>query len=218
MRSKEEAHDYRYFPDPDLVPFTLDAVFVDSLRAELPELPFQKQKRFREQYGLNDYDSFILISDRFLSEFFEQCASLYEDPENAAHWINGPLLKEINQRKCVFGDLKLTSENFVNLIKSVDHGVVSNLAGKDVLTAMLDQGRSADVIIQEGGWTQVSDDSVLTVIVDEVIAQNPSVAAQIKVGKVNAVGFLVGQVMKKSKGKANPKKLSELIMRRIGNG
>ncbi len=218
MRSKEEAHDYRYFPDPDLVPFTLDAAFVDSLRAELPELPFQKQKRFREQYGLNDYDSFILISDRSISEFFEQCALLYQDPKNIANWISGPLLKEINQRKRVFADLKLTSENFVNLIKSVDNGVVSNLVGKDVLTIMLDQGRSADVIIREGGWAQVSDDPTLTVIVDEIIGQNPSVAAQIKEGKANAVGFLVGQVMKKSKGKANPKKLSELITRRISNG
>ncbi len=218
MRSKEQAHDYRYFPDPDLVPFTLDAVLVDSIRAELPELPFQKQKRFREQYGLNDYDSFILISDRSLSEFFEQCALLYQDPKNITNWISGPLLKEINERKRVLTDLELTSENFVNLIKSVDNGVVSNLVGKDVLTAMLDQGRSADVIIQQGGWTQVSDDSALTVIVDEVIAQNPAVAAQIKGGKANAVGFLVGQVMKKSKGKANPKKLSELITRRISNG
>ena len=218
MRSKEEAHDYRYFPDPDLVPFTLDAAFVDSLRAELPELPLQKQERLKEQYGLNDYDSFILISDRSMSEFFEQCALLYKNPKNIANWISGPLLKEINQRKCVLIDLKLTPENFVNLIKSVDNSIVSNLAGKDVLTVLLDQGRSPDVIIREGGWTQVSDDSVLTVIVDEVIAQNPSVAAQIKEGKANAVGFLVGQVMKKSKGKANPKKLSELITRRISHG
>ncbi len=217
MRSKEQAHDYRYFPDPDLVPFTIDHKVIDQVRAELPELPSRKQERFKTQYGLNDHDSFILVADKTMSEFFEQCAALYQDPKNIANWIGGPLLKEINRRKCAVADLKLTPESFVNLITNVDNGVVSNLAGKDVLGMMLEEGKSAGTIIKGKGLAQVSDDAALLVVIDAVIAENPSVVAQIKEGRANAVGFLVGQAMTKSKGKANPKKLNGLIMGRINN-
>jgi len=215
MRSKEQAHDYRYFPDPDLVPFTIDYKVIDSVRAELPELPQAKFQRFLSQYGLSDYDANILVADAAMSHFFEEAAKEYPQAKKIANWMGGPVLMELNHRKLALNELKLTPKSLVALIAKVEEGVVSNLAGKEVLTMMLDEGKSAEQIIQEKGLAQVSDDSALIAIIDEVIAQNAAVVEQIKSGKPAAAGFLVGQAMKKSGGKANPKKLNELITRRI---
>jgi len=215
MRSKEQAHDYRYFPDPDLVPFTIDYKVIDSVRAEMPELPQAKFQRFLSQYGLSEYDANILVADNGMADFFEASLKEYPQAKKIANWLGGPVLMELNNRKCPLGELKLTPKGLVTLIAKVEEGVVSNLAGKEVLTFMLDEGKSADEIIKEKGLAQVSDDADLLKIIDEVIAQNPAVVEQIKSGKPNAGGFLVGQAMKRSGGKANPKKLNELITRRI---
>ena len=217
MRSKEEAHDYRYFPEPDLVPFTLTPAEIDAVRKELPELPYAKQKRFREQYGLNEYDSFVLITDRFAADFFEACARLYPEFKKICNWIIGPVLKEMNERKVAMAGLHLTPERLVALIQSVEDGTVSNLVGKDVLTAVIDSGKDVATVIREKGLVQVSDDAVLWKIIEEVLKENPQVVDQIKAGKSTAAGFLVGQAMKKMQGKANPKKLNELIQRRLQN-
>jgi aspartyl-tRNA(Asn)/glutamyl-tRNA(Gln) amidotransferase subunit B len=216
MRSKEQAHDYRYFPDPDLVPFTVDYKIIDGVRAELPELPQAKFLRFLIQYGLSEYDANILVSDAGMADFFEAALKEYPQAKKIANWMAGPVLMELNNRKTSVAELKSISPMaLVDLIKKVEEGVVSNLVGKEVLTFMLDEGKSADEIIKEKGLAQVSDDSALLAIIDEVIAQNPAVVEQIKAGKPNAAGFLVGQAMKKSGGRANPKKLNELITRRI---
>jgi len=215
MRSKEKAHDYRYFPDPDLVPFTIDYKIIDGVRAELPELPQAKFLRFLSQYNLSEYDANILVADPSMADFFESALKEYPQAKKIANWLGGPVLMELNNRKKSIGELKLTPKELVCLIAKVEDGVVSNLVGKEVLTAMLDEGKNADDIIKEKGVAQVSDDSALLLIIDEVIAQNPAVVEQIKSGKPNAAGFLVGQAMKKSGGRANPKKLNELITRRI---
>ncbi len=215
MRSKEEAHDYRYFPDPDLVPFMIDYKIIDGVRAELPELPQAKFLRFLSQYGLSEYDANILVADAGMADFFEAALKEYPQAKKIANWMAGPVLMELNNRKVQIRELKLTPKDLVSLIAQVDEGVVSNLAGKEVLTLMLDEGKSASEVIKEKGLAQVSDDSALLIIIDEVIAQNPAVVEQIKSGKPNAAGFLVGQAMKKSGGRANPKKLNELITRRI---
>jgi len=215
MRSKEQAHDYRYFPDPDLVPFTIDYKVIDSVRAELPELPQAKFLRFLSQYGLSEYDANILVADPGMADFFEAALKEYPHAKKIANWLGGPVLMELNNRKLSINELKLTPKGLVDLIARVEDGVVSNLVGKEVLTFMLDEGIDADAVIKEKGMAQVSDDSALLVIIDEVIAQNPAVVEQIKSGKPNAAGFLVGQAMKKSGGRANPKKLNELITRRI---
>lgn len=217
MRSKEQAHDYRYFPDPDLVPFTIDDKIIDQVRAELPELPQAKLERLIKQYDLSEYDAGVLIMDKAVAYFFEQCCEKYHQPKKIANWLNGAVLKEMNERKTTLSNLKLTPVRLIELIQAVEKSVVSNLAGKEVLTAMLDSGQSAGMVISEKGLAQVSDDSSLMAIVDEVINQNPTVVDQIKQGKPSATGFLVGQAMKKSGGKANPKKLNELITRRISN-
>jgi aspartyl-tRNA(Asn)/glutamyl-tRNA(Gln) amidotransferase subunit B len=215
MRSKEEAHDYRYFPEPDLVPFTVDYIVVDSVRAELPELPQAKFLRFLAKYGLSEYDAGILVSDPAMADFFEEAVKGYAPPKKVANWLAGPVLMEMNNRKKPIRELKLTPSDLVDLVIKVEDGVVSNLAGKEVLGLMLDEGKSAERIIKEKGLAQVSDDSALMVIVDKVIAENPLVVEQIRSGKPNAAGFLVGQAMKISAGRANPKKLNELITRRI---
>jgi aspartyl-tRNA(Asn)/glutamyl-tRNA(Gln) amidotransferase subunit B len=215
MRSKEQAHDYRYFPDPDLVPFTIDHTVIDGMRAQLPELPQAKFLRFLSQYGLSEYDANILVADRGMADFFEAALKAYPKAKQVANWMAGPVLMELNNRKLSIRELKITPVALVALIENVERGIVSNLTGKEILTIMLDEGKSADEIIKEKGLAQVSDDSALLVIIDEVIAQNPAVVDQIRSGKPNAAGFLVGQAMKRSGGKANPKKLNELITRRI---
>lgn len=215
MRSKEQAHDYRYFPEPDLVPFTVDYVVIDSVKAQLPELPQAKFLRFLSKYGLSDYDAGILVADPDMANFFEQAVKEYGPPKKVANWLGGPVLMEMNNRKLPIKQLKLTPKDLVELILRVEEGVVSHLAGKEVLGLMLDEGKDADAIIKDKGMAQVSEDSALMLIVDKVIAANPVVVDQIKSGKPAAAGFLVGQAMKISSGRANPKKLNELITRRI---
>jgi len=222
MRSKEQAHDYRYFPDPDLVPFTVDYKIIDGVRAELPELPQAKFLRLVSQYSLSEYDANILVADSGMADFFEAAVKEYPQAlprrqagKKIANWLAGPILMEINNRKTSLVKLKLTPKGLAALIAKVEDGVVSNLVGKEVLTFMLDEGKGADDVIKEKGLAQVSEIEDLLVIIDEVIAQNPAVVEQIKSGKPNAAGFLVGQAMKKSGGRANPKKLNELIKERI---
>ncbi len=215
MRSKEEAHDYRYFPEPDLVPLMLDNITVEKVKASLPELPMQKRERLMQRYQLAAYDANILVQDPVLAALFEQCAARYADTKKICNWINGPLMKELNERKTPAATIGLTAENLADLIKRVDEGVLSNLAGKDVLTFMIDTGQSVDTIIKEKGLAQVSDDSALEKIVAEILQEHQDIADQIRAGKESAVGFLVGQAMRKTQGKANPKKIGEIIKKTL---
>jgi len=215
MRSKEEAHDYRYFPEPDLVPFMIEETTINSTRQSLPELPIKKRERFIEQYNITVYDASILIQSRDLADFFEQCAKNYKDTKKICNWMNGPLMKELNARKISFNEMKLLPVEFTKLIAKVNEGAISNLVGKDVLTFMIDTGKGADVIIKEKGLAQVSDDGTLETIVQEIIEEHKNIADQIRGGKESAVGFLVGQAMRKTQGKANPKKIGELIKKAL---
>lgn len=220
MRSKEEAHDYRYFPEPDLVPFVVDKEEVEAIRKSLPEFPADKFKRFREEHKLSEYDANILIQDRDLADFFEKSAGIPAkagslQAKKICNWIIGPLQQELNKRKASIRDIPLKPEIFTDLIRKVEEGLVSNLVGKDILKDIIDSGKAAEEIIKEKGLAQVSDDSTLERIIDEVIADNAKVADQIKQGKESALGFLIGQTMRKSKAKANPKKAGEIIKRRL---
>jgi aspartyl-tRNA(Asn)/glutamyl-tRNA(Gln) amidotransferase subunit B len=217
MRSKEQAHDYRYFPDPDLVPFTLNEALVQEMRIQVPELPQSKAVRLMNQYGLNEYDANVLVQEKQIADYFETAAKSYDQYKQIANWITGPVLKELNERKLKMDQLPIAPHDLNILIGRVQEGVISNLVGKDVLAMMIDQKKTADEIIKEKSLAQVSDDSALIAIVDEVIAANPAVVEQIKSGKPSAAGFLVGQAMKKSGGKANPKKLNELITKRVAD-
>jgi aspartyl-tRNA(Asn)/glutamyl-tRNA(Gln) amidotransferase subunit B len=215
MRSKEEAHDYRYFPEPDLVPFTIDALYIDEICKTLPELPEEKFNRLIREYKISDYDAGVLVQDPQWVLFFEACAKHYGDVKKICNWSSGPLLSEINQRKIPLLELSLTPEKLIGLMNRVDDATISNLVAKDVLAQMIETGKTADAIIEEKGLAQVSDACALEPIVDQVIAENPQTIEQIKAGKASAAGFLVGQAMKKSQGKGNPKLLNELIKRRL---
>ncbi|MBF0593911.1 MAG: Asp-tRNA(Asn)/Glu-tRNA(Gln) amidotransferase subunit GatB [Candidatus Omnitrophica bacterium] len=217
MRSKEQAHDYRYFPEPDLVPFTLTEAEIDKVRCGLPELPYARLHRLIEKLGVSEYDGTIIVQDKTFADFFESALALGVDVKKLCNWMNGPLMKELNDRKCRLGDLKLTPGMLVELINKVEDGTVSNLAGKEILAEVVATGRKIEDIIKEKGLTQVSDEALIGKIVDEIILKNPQVVEQVRSGKANAAGFLVGQAMKQMQGKANPKIINEFIQRRITN-
>ncbi len=215
MRSKEEAHDYRYFPEPDLVPFIVEDSEIEDIRQSLPELPDAKLQRLMDEYKLVEYDARILIQDSDLADFFEECAKSCKKIKKICNWINGSLLQELNARKVSIKTIVLKPSDLVTLIQKIEEGVISNLAAKDVLKFMIDSGKGADTIIKEKSLAQVSDDGALEKILEEVISENENVVSQIKAGKESAAGFLVGQAMRKTQGKANPKKIGELIKRRF---
>ncbi|MFA5088740.1 MAG: Asp-tRNA(Asn)/Glu-tRNA(Gln) amidotransferase subunit GatB, partial [Candidatus Omnitrophota bacterium] len=215
MRSKEEAHDYRYFPEPDLVPFIVDDATVQKAQAALPELPNEKFARLIQKYALTEYDAQILIQDPDLADFFEQCTRHSTETKKICNWINGALLQELNMRKTTISSIKLKPEELADLIQKVDNGTLHNLAAKETLKHVIETGKSVAAIIQEKGLSQVSNEKALEDIVDQIIIENEKVVNQIREGKETALGFLVGQAMKKSQGKANPKKIGEIIRRRL---
>jgi len=215
MRIKEEAHDYRYFPEPDLVPFIVKDATIEEIKSSLPEMPLQKLDRLMKKYSLPEYDTAIIIQDKNLADFFEQCAQIYKNYKKICNWIIGPLQQELNTRKLSIEGMSLNPKNFVALIEKVEDGTISNLAGKDVLKLVIETGNAPDEIIKKKGLEQVSDESALEKIIDDVFSENKNVVAQVKEGKESAVGFLIGQSMRKSKGKANPKKIGEIIKKKI---
>ncbi|VAW19764.1 Aspartyl-tRNA(Asn) amidotransferase subunit B @ Glutamyl-tRNA(Gln) amidotransferase subunit B, partial [hydrothermal vent metagenome] len=175
MRSKEQAHDYRYFPEPDLVPFTIAEETIENIKNAAQERPFEKLERLIKEYHLSNYDARILISDRQIADFFEECTKEYQDTKKICNWINGQLLQELKTRKMDLTDLNLSPKEFTNLIKKIDEDTISNLVAKDVLTCMLDTQKSAQHIIDEKGLAQVSDESSLESMVNEIINENPKV-------------------------------------------
>ncbi|MBF0385570.1 MAG: Asp-tRNA(Asn)/Glu-tRNA(Gln) amidotransferase subunit GatB [Candidatus Omnitrophica bacterium] len=215
MRSKEEAHDYRYFPDPDLVPFVIEEKAIKGIAENLPELPFDKCNRIKKEYDLSDYDAWVLVGSLETADFFEACAKLHRNYKSVCNWISGPLLQEANARKTGISGLKIEPKRFVEIVKKSEDGSLSNLGAKDVLKQALCSDKSIEQIISEKGLAQVSDDATLEKIADEVIKANLSVVEQIKSGDEKPLGFLVGQAMKKTQGKANPKKIGEIIKRRL---
>lgn len=215
MRSKEEAHDYRYFPEPDLVPFNIKQEFIDTIKSSLPELPNAKFKRLSADYKISEYDTQIIIQNPTIAQFFEECAKDYTNFKNICNWINGPVLQELNARKLEITQTHLTAAKMVQLIQKVDEDALSNLAAKEVLKHLIEDNKNVEQIIEEQGLAQVSDDSALESVLETILNENEKIVAQIKEGKTSAIGFLVGQAMKKTQGKANPKKIGELIKRRL---
>lgn len=215
MRSKEEAHDYRYFPEPDLPPFVISQAEIDEVKKGLPELPEQKRARFMKDFVLTRKDAETLTASRNLADFFEACAAIASDPKKAANWIIGPVSFQMNSRNKDIQELALTPAALNELIALTETGKISQLAAKDVLQDMLETGKKPSVIVEEKNLGQVSDSSALGGIIEEVIAAQPKSVADYKAGKENALMFLVGQVMKMSKGKANPKTARELLIERL---
>lgn len=215
MRSKEQAHDYRYFPEPDLVPFTLSSDVIEQARLALPELPYEKKKRLIQAYGLSDYDATILIQDPVCASFFEEAVKEYHDIKKVCNWMNVQLLAELNGRKVSLESLALTPRQLVDLIKKVEDGVVSNVIAKEILTEMIDTKADVEILIKKRGLGEMADDASIEKVIDELMSQHPAIIDQIKGGKQSAAGFFVGQTIKKMQGKANPKKVTEILNRRL---
>ncbi|MFH1339421.1 MAG: Asp-tRNA(Asn)/Glu-tRNA(Gln) amidotransferase subunit GatB [Candidatus Omnitrophota bacterium] len=215
MRTKEEAQDYRYFPEPDLPPFVIDSRMRQEIEKSLPELPRQKEERFMRDYRLSEYDTRILTSEKELAEFFEDCFKFYPEAKMIVNWISGPLLSELNNRKLSIADLNLMPENLSSLIKLSREGKISNIAAKGVLTEMIETGEAPEIIVERKNLIQISAGEALDKIIEESIRENPDSANDYLGGKENAVQYLVGQVMRKSKGKANPKAVLEILKKRL---
>ena len=215
MRSKEEAHDYRYFPDPDLVPLSLAEDWVEEMRKTLPELPAARHKRFVTDYGLPDYDAGVLTTSRALADYFETCVKLFDQSKTVSNWVMGELLRELNNSGTSAGDSPVTPERLVSLLRLVDRGTISLKVAREIFPELYASGKAAEQIVQEKGLTQVSDEGALETMIAEVVAKNPTQVGQYRGGKEQVLGFLVGQVIKASGGKANPGKVNELLKRRL---
>jgi aspartyl-tRNA(Asn)/glutamyl-tRNA(Gln) amidotransferase subunit B len=219
MRSKEEAHDYRYFPDPDLLPLILEPAFIEEVRRELPELPEARRERFMRDYHLSDYDSSYLTGSRELADYFEATVrAAGGEAKLCANWIMGNLAAALNRENKNISDSVISPTQLGNLIQRIADQTVSATAATTVFTAMWRGEGDADAIIAQRGLRQVTDAGAIEKLVDEVIAENPQQVEQYRAGKQKVIGFLVGQVMKKSQGKANPQQVNELLVRRLQSG
>ncbi len=215
MRSKEESHDYRYFPDPDLIPLIVDDTWIEEMRAQLPELPAQRKKRFEEQYGLSEYDAGVLIASKHTAEFFEKAAGLHADAKAVANWVMGDLQRHLNEHDIEITDCKITPESFAEMLGLIEDGTISGKIAKEVFAEMFETGESPKAVVEARGLVQITDESALAELVDKIIADNPGPVADFLGGNERTFGFLMGQAMKASKGKANPKLVQEFLRERL---
>ncbi len=215
LRTKEEAHDYRYFPEPDLVPMYLDEKQVSSIRAEIPELPDAKAKRYSRQFGLSVYDARFLSFERKYAAYFEECMTGYGNAKTVANWLMGDFSALLNKEGRNIGESRITPKNLVKMLEMIDSGKISSKIAKSVFEEMFYSGKDPGSIISKRGLEQISDESQLEAVIDSVILQNPGPVEQLRSGKEKAIGFLVGQVMASTKGKANPKLVNEIILKKI---
>ena len=216
MRSKEEAHDYRYFPDPDLVPIMIDEAWVEELRKTIPELPEQKRERFVKSYKIPEYDAGVLTSSKPLADYFEQCTALFPQPKTISNWMMGDLLRELKKDGRNIVDCPVSPSALVDLLKLIESGTISGNIAKGIFEEMYQTQKSAGSIVDEKGLKQITDSSAIEKIVAEVLQANPSQVEEFKGGKEKVLGFLVGQVMKASKGKANPAMVNKLLKKKMG--
>jgi len=216
MRSKEEANDYRYFPDPDLLPVALDAAFIESVRATLPELPDQKATRLASQYGLPVYDAGVLTASRELADYYEAVVrAAPADPKLAANWVMGELAAALNKESLEVGASRMTAARLAGLLKRISDQTISGKLAKEVFEAMWSSDADADAVIAERGLRQITDSAAIERVIDEVMQKNPGQLAEYRAGKDKLFGFFVGQVMKATGGKANPAQLNELLRRKL---
>jgi aspartyl-tRNA(Asn)/glutamyl-tRNA(Gln) amidotransferase subunit B len=212
MRGKEEAHDYRYFPDPDLVTLHIDQAWKDRIRASIPELPDARKVRYTEEFGLPSYDASVITSSKEIADLFEDSLKYTQDAKSVANWIMGDLLGHLNSTGQQLAEVKLTGQGLGEMIGLIEKGTISSKIAKTVFKEMLTSGKLPAQVVEEQGLVQISDEGAILAIVNEVIADNPASVEDYKAGKEKAIGFLVGQVMKRSKGKANPGLANKLLV------
>jgi aspartyl-tRNA(Asn)/glutamyl-tRNA(Gln) amidotransferase subunit B len=228
MRSKEEANDYRYFPDPDLLPVEIDAAYIANVKTTLPELPDQKAARFASQFGLSEYDAGVLTSSKELAAYYEQVAKLLaggpspshqqpskEQAKLVANWVAGSLAAALNEHNLEIGESRIDAARLAGLLGRIADDTISGKIAKDVFEAMWAEGKDADVIIESKGLKQITDSGAIETAIDEVMAKNPGQLADYRSGKDKLFGFFVGQVMKATGGKANPAQLNDLLKKKL---
>jgi len=215
MRSKEDAQDYRYFPEPDLPPLVIKEELIERLRRELPELPDARKQRYISEYGLPEYDAGVLTSSKELSDFFEEAAKESQNVKAVSNWIMGDMLRILNERNLEVAQIPFPPSYIVKLVTLIDKGVINGPTAKKVFELMFDSGNDPETIVKEQGLEMLSDESALLEVVERVIRENPDSVADYKKGKKKAIGFLVGQAMKATKGKADPQILNEMLTRKL---
>jgi aspartyl-tRNA(Asn)/glutamyl-tRNA(Gln) amidotransferase subunit B len=216
MRGKEEAHDYRYFPDPDLVPLEIDEAWIDTVRNSLPELPDARKERFVKDYDLPRYDAEVLTAARELADYFEDCAQNVKNPKLVSNWVMGTLLGLLNSEGKSIDQSPVSAAQLAELIALIETDVISGKIAKTVFDEMVASGKAPKVIVEEKGLVQVTDASAIESVVDQVISANPSEVEKFKAGNAKLMGFFVGQVMRETKGKANPQMVNQLLKKKLG--
>lgn len=216
MRSKEESHDYRYFPEPDLVPFEIDNEEIEQIKADLPELPNSVRQRFTAEYDLPTHDAHFLSSSRYLASYFEAAAKSSQDPKGCSNWIMGDLSGLLNNAGQSIEDCQVTAAHISQLVVLINEGSINGKIGKTVIADCFESGKMPKQIIEEKMLAQISDSGELADIIAQVIAQNPKSVKDIQEGKTKAIGFLVGRVMKETKGKANPQLVNQILREQLG--
>jgi aspartyl-tRNA(Asn)/glutamyl-tRNA(Gln) amidotransferase subunit B len=217
MRSKEEAHDYRYFPEPDLPPLVVDEARIDAVRGTMPELPEARRRRFVAAYGIPEYDAGVLTQSPALADYFESTVAAAANAKSASNWIMGELSRVMNERGLEAAQAPVAPRELAGLIALIDKGTISSAIAKDVFAKMIDSGRTADEIVSAEGLAQIGDESAIVAAIRDVLARHADAASQYRAGKQQTFGFLVGQVMKATKGKANPKLANELLRRELAS-
>ena len=215
MRSKEEAHDYRYFPDPDLVPILVDDAWVKKIRKELPELPLAKRERFLKDYQIPEYDAGVLTADKALAQYYEDVVNLCDKPKQASNWVMGDVLRFLNEDKLDIRKCPITAGALADMIKLIEAGTISGKMAKDIISDMYKTGKSPQKIIEEKGLVQITDEGELAKTIISIIAANPGQLADYRGGKEKLFGFFVGQVMKATQGKANPQLVNDMLKKML---
>jgi aspartyl-tRNA(Asn)/glutamyl-tRNA(Gln) amidotransferase subunit B len=215
MRAKEEAHDYRYFPEPDLPLVLIDAAWLEEIKRTMLELPDARSARFQTEYGLTSYDAAVLVASRDSAEFFAAAIEAGADPKAAARWVTGDLAAKLNEDKIAFAELKFSAAQFAHLLELVTDGTLSGRMAKAVFDEMYAGGGEPREIVKSKGLSQVSDSGAIEHIIDQIISANPGQVEQFRSGKDKVFGFFVGQVMKESKGQANPRVVNDLLRRKL---
>jgi aspartyl-tRNA(Asn)/glutamyl-tRNA(Gln) amidotransferase subunit B len=216
MRSKEDAHDYRYFPDPDLVPLEIDSAWIKEIKDTLPELPDEKRQRFIDQYKLSPTDADLLTSSRELAEYFELCLKELNLPKPIANWIMGPLLGILNAQGKDIEQSPVSAKDLAGLVKLIEDGVISGKIAKTVFEEMAQTGKPPEKIVENKGLVQVTDVSAIDEVISKILSNSPKEVEAYKNGKTKLMGFFVGQVMKETKGKANPKIVNQVLKEKLG--
>ena len=215
MRSKEEAHDYRYFPEPDLVPFDFEKGLLAEIEKEIPELPEPRKKRFVSEYRLSEYDAAVMVSDKAMADYFEDCARLYKNPKIIANWLMGDVSAYLSEKNLTIAGVNLKARHLTGMLEMIDRGAISGKIAKTLLKEMIETGKEPGALVKEKGLEQISDEGEIEKAIDQVISENEKIVGDFKDGKKNAIMALVGKVMAKTKGKANPGKVNQILSKML---